>query len=236
MIDFSVLFRGSTRTLISPSLSSKRLTEPEVFILESLTLEDEQHGRLDGKLLADVLRLYGKKPIYYYFRTQTELIRFADMYWESGYRYLHLSCHGDRYSLSTTFQDIEYGRFAEIFGGKLDNRRLFVSGCELGNQTFANAAFSGSTTIYSVIAPSRKIGFNRSVAFWTAFYFVMFDFDSSNMKRSTLSKHLSELSRLFDVSLSYFWNDTKKKALSEQHYNGWKKPDDVQRPEVGDRQ
>lgn len=77
-------------------------TKAETFILESLSEDDEANSRLDGKVLYEVLRLQGKKPIYYYFRTQTELIRFAEIFRNSGYRYLHLSCHGNETHLQYT--------------------------------------------------------------------------------------------------------------------------------------
>ena len=63
-----------------------QFTQPETFILESLSIDDEKNQRMDGKVLYEVLRLQGKNPIYYYFRTQVELIKFSDVFRQSGYR------------------------------------------------------------------------------------------------------------------------------------------------------
>ena len=43
-------------------------TKAEVFIIESVDFKDEEQGRLDGKILSDLLTLCGKKPRYYYVR------------------------------------------------------------------------------------------------------------------------------------------------------------------------
>src|SRR5437879_4301552 len=109
----------------------KAHTKPDVFILESLKWEDEKR-RKDGALLARALRLYGKKPIYYYFRTENELERLAADFRLSRYRYLHISCHGTAASVETTLDSITYARFAQIFAKRLNNRRLFMSACEVG--------------------------------------------------------------------------------------------------------
>jgi hypothetical protein len=143
-----------------------QITQPETFILESLSPDDEENQRLDGKVLYEVLRLQGKKPIYYYFRTQTELVRFADIFRESGYRYLHLSCHGDEQRLEFTFGQTDYQNFANIFEKKLNNRRLFISGCSLGNSEFANALFSKWWHVFGY--RTNKEGFFLSNYFFLA--------------------------------------------------------------------
>ena len=65
---------------MSAPIPPTQITKAETFILESLSEDDELNQRLDGKVLYEVLRLQGKKPVYYYFRTQTELIRFSDIF------------------------------------------------------------------------------------------------------------------------------------------------------------
>jgi hypothetical protein len=200
-----------------------QITEPAIFILESLTLEDESNGRLDGKLLADVLRLYGMKSIYYYFRTRTELNELAKQFRQSGYRYLHLSIHGKDSSLLPTFGgSISYSDFADIFEGKLSNRRLFVSACELGNQSFAEKVFSTNNNIYSVLAPRRPIFFHQSTAFWSAFYFLMVDYDSKAMKREQIIAAVKSLNKLFGVDMAYFYHKTQTKTLKEIIFEGGK--------------
>jgi hypothetical protein len=81
-------------------------TVPEVFIIESLELADEAKERREGAVLAAVLKMCGKNPLYYYIRTQAELELMAGEFEKSGYRYLHISCHGGGTSLDTTLDSV----------------------------------------------------------------------------------------------------------------------------------
>lgn len=192
-------------------------TKAETFILESLSEVDEKEERLDGKVLYDVLRLQGKNPIYFYFRTQTELIRFAEKFQQSGYRYLHLSCHGNETHLQFTFGQTDYAMFAEIFQEKLNNRRLFISGCSLGNFEFAKAVFAKSTGMYSVTAPIQKVFFSQTTAFWPAFYYMMHAWDSTSMKKKRLQVVLARLAQIFEMPMAhYFINTGKQGSVDEQ--------------------
>lgn len=193
-----------------------QITQPETFILESLSPDDEANQRLDGKVLYEVLRLQGKNPIYYYFRTQTELIRFADIFRQSGYRYLHLSCHGDETKLQFTFGQTDYETFAKIFEKKLNNRRLFISGCSLGNSVFADALFAKSGGMYSVTAPTKKVFFSQTTSFWPAFYYMMHAWDSTAMKQERLRPVLERLTEIFEMPLAHYRKNSAKKGAVDE--------------------
>src|ERR1700722_13922119 len=135
-------------------------TVPEVFIMESLELGDERKARLEGAVLASVLRMCGKRPLYYYIRTRAELELMAQLFYASNYRYLHISCHGGKRSLSTTLDGIDYEEFATIFAGRLRNRRLFVSACSAGNSKFAS--WSEAKTRASSRSPLPRKTFNST--------------------------------------------------------------------------
>lgn len=185
----------------------------EVFILESLDYEDEAENRCDGQLLAQALELYGKTPIYYYFRTEKELVHLAEEFRKVRYRYLHLSCHASASEVCTTHDTLSYTKFAKIFEKKLNNRRLFASACKLGNEDFSVAMKKASGGLQSVVAPTTAIGFNRSAAFWPAFYFLMFDIDNQGMKLGPMKKRLVEITRLFGVHLHLSWNSAHENKL-----------------------
>jgi hypothetical protein len=196
------------------------MTKPETFILESLSHEDELQTRLDGKVLYDVLKLQGKNPLYYYFRTQRELVEFAKIFRESGYRYLHISCHGNDNLVKYTFGESTYSEFGAIFEKKLHNRRLFVSGCNLGNMNFANAIFNKNGGMYSVTAPIKKVFFDQSISFWAAFYYMMHAWDSSAMKKKRLNLVFNQLSTIFEMPLAHYFRDMSKGAtVVEQIYS-----------------
>jgi hypothetical protein len=67
----------------------------------------ERQARREGEVLARVLRMCGKRPLYYYIRTKAELELMAQLFYDSNYRYLHISCHGGKSSLSTTRSRVE---------------------------------------------------------------------------------------------------------------------------------
>ena len=184
-----------------------------MFSLESLEREDEKEARLDGKILYDVLKLHGKNPIYYYFRTQRELVEFAKIFRESGYRYLHLSCHGGEDIVQYTFGNSNYKDFAQIFEKKLHNRRLFVSGCNLGNMQFAQEIFSKNGGMYSITAPTKKVYFHQSVSFWSAFYYMMYAWDDSMMKKKRLNQVLTQLTTIFEMPLAHYFRNTGQGAV-----------------------
>lgn len=178
-------------------------TEAEVFILESLSLEDEENERFEGRILRDILKLSGKKPKYYYFRTEKELVELAKLFRKSGYRFLHISSHGSHDSLGTTLEAISYNRFGEIFDGLLRNRRLFLSACEMGNELFSTIVAGRNRGMYSIIAPTQRIRFDRAAAIWAAFYVLMFDWDDKKMKAEQITNYLQYLGGLFSESFHF---------------------------------
>ena len=186
--------------------SKKRLSDgsvPEVFIIESLELIDENKDRREGAVLASILRMCGKKPLYYYIRTRAELEYIAKEFESSGYRYLHISCHGNDESLSTTLDSISYKDFAAIFKNRLDKRRLFVSACSTGNEIFAGLVGAKSPGVLSVAAPVDDIDFDIAVAFWSAFYVKIFDINPKSMNSDRLAEVLKALVSLFGAKIHW---------------------------------
>ena len=178
-------------------------TIPQVFIIESLRFEDEDDGTLEGKVLADVLHMCGKKPIYYYFRTEKELIALAQKFDESGYRYLHLSCHGNNKSVASTLDSIGFERLSNIFRGKLKRRRLFASACEVGTEHFSDLIGKANPGMHSIAAPVDSIHFDVAVAFWSAFYVKAFRTDHRAMKAAHIASILRSLSELFGTRVHW---------------------------------
>ena len=114
-------------------------TKASVFIIESLSFEDERDGDLEGHLLQQMLHLSGKDAEYVYIRTARELEEVLDQFYESKYRYLHISCHGNRDELALTLDTLQFSAFGKMAHRALRNRRLFVSACAVVNRDFAKA-------------------------------------------------------------------------------------------------
>lgn len=178
-------------------------TFPEVFILESLTVQDERSKRFEGRVLAEVLRMCGKSPEYFYFRTEQELVELTQEFRRSGYRYLHLSCHANDNEIATTYGTISYQRFSQIFAGQLQNRRLFVSACEVGNELFGELVASKNHGMYSIASPRVPIPFDKAVALWSSLYVHMFSIDPAYSKARHIDEGLRALCSLFDIPFMF---------------------------------
>ena len=89
------------------------------------------------------LRMSLKKPLYHYVRTVTEFKHFVDEFGKSDYRYLHISCHGNKRGvIFTTLDSMTTTEFAKIVGPALDGKRLFLSVCLASSQAMADAVFA----------------------------------------------------------------------------------------------
>lgn len=189
-----------------------QITKPEVFIIESLRLEDEENKRFEGRILADVLKICDKNPHYFYCRTKTEFELFLKKFRDSGYRYLHLSCHGNINGIETTLDSISSVELAGMMKGLMKNRRLFVSACEVGTELFSTVISGQNKGMYSIAAPSVKIRFDHAVAFWTSFYVKAFTIDASTMKRKTIRAALRKLCVLFEIDFHWAYYDANNDA------------------------
>lgn len=178
-------------------------TEPKVFIIESLEFDDEDKGRYEGSILADILRLSGIQTQYYYIRTLREFKEILNLFQNSGFRYLHISCHGGDKSIWTTLDEIKYNELALILKEKLKKKRLFMSACSVVNKELAKNIIP-LTECYSIIGPARDIGFNDAAIMWASFYHLMFKENSSSMVREGLLKNLQKVVDTFGEPLNYY--------------------------------
>ena len=183
------------------------MSKPEVFIIESLEFDDEEEERFEGRILADILRLAGKKPIYYYVRTKQELVAVLDLFERSQYRYLHLSCHGDDESIATTLdEDVEFRELGEIMNPHLKGRRLFVSSCDVVNDQLAETLMSSGCL--SITGPTQEVGFAEAAMLWTSFYHLAFFRSENRWKGKDLRLILRELAPLLSMELAYYGIDS----------------------------
>jgi hypothetical protein len=190
---------------------------PEVFIIESLRFEDEDAGRLEGKMLSHMLNLHKKRSKYYYIRTKKELGAVLRLFDESEYRYLHLSCHGDETGMATTLDDVEFDELGRMIRPYLENRRLFVSACEMVNDGLASAIIPKSGCL-SVIGPNATIKFSDAAIFWSSLYHLMFSENKHGMKSDALKRNIDDISKLFNININYFAKSkSNKRGYTEKH-------------------
>jgi hypothetical protein len=179
-------------------------TIPELFIIESLTLDDEENARQEGEILSRMLRLAGKtRTKYFNIRTKRELEEIVALFDESRYRYLHLSCHANDSEMGTTFDTVSFKQLGAMLRPCLEKRRVFVSACEMANLRLANLLLPGSGC-RSLVGPARDINFDDAAAFWVSFYHLMFRANEGGMGRKDLEWCITDLAALYGEPVNYF--------------------------------
>lgn len=193
-------------------------SKPEVFIIETLDPKSERKERFEGRIISSILSLSCKTCEYYYVRTEKELQHVLRIFTRSGFRYLHLSCHGSRTRMHMTLDVIPFARLAELLRPRLHNRRLFLSACDLTNYHLANRIFPASTPgCTSMLGPTRSVGFAQGAIFWSSLYHVMFAEDATTMKHGVLRAKAQALANIYDLQLNYFGRNPANEHGYEFH-------------------
>jgi hypothetical protein len=186
-------------------VKAKTVTIPNVYIIESLDWDDEENNRFEGRLLADMLELSGKRPIYKYVRTSQEFEYFFDEFCASEYRYLHISCHGTKQSIATTFSEIMFEDLADMMNARLKGKRIFLSACEAVNQEFADSIIP-SSLCNSIVGPSTKLFISDALVFWSSFYHIIFRENPVKMNMLIIKSTLTNLLKLHPtLNFKYFY-------------------------------
>ena len=200
-------------------------TKPKVFIIESLDFEDEEKKLFEGHIIANILQLSKIETKYYYVRTKSEFKEVISKFYDSDYRYLHISCHGgeNHDSIWTTLDEIPFKELAEILGGNLYKKRLFMSSCSVVNDKLAKAVIP-KTECYSIIGPKKDIEFRDAAIMWASFYHLMFKKNKRNMFREGLIENMQKVVDTFGQPLNYFSTSRRQgftnKAISPKRYTG----------------
>jgi hypothetical protein len=183
-------------------------SRPEVFIIESLDIEDEKNKLFEGRIISQVLHLSGKRSIYYYIRTKAEFKIILEEFKKSSYRYLHLSCHANKNAMYTTIDRIDFAELGRLLCPVLGNRRLFLSACSMANNNLAQLILPKSKC-YSIVGPTLKVAFNDAAILLASFYHLMFKANATSMKRTELIVNVEKLAYLFNVPINCFSRDEK---------------------------
>lgn len=191
-------------------------TDPYVFILESLDFEDEKKGSFEGEIISQILSMSNIKHKYFYIRTRREFEHFTDEFVKSNYRYLHISCHGNKNKISTTLDDISFQDLGIILGDKLDRKRLFLSSCLSTNESLAEAIFPTSDCI-SIVGPNNAINMDDAAIFWSSFYQKMFRENKKYMQNEKVKETIKFLKEFYNVSISYFASTNSEKGWRESN-------------------
>jgi len=184
------------------------MSQPEIFIIESLDFDDERAERFEGRIISQILALSGKQCEYCYIRTKRELKALLERFASTSYRYLHLSCHGleGGGGIATTLDDILFQEFGPLIKPYLHKRRLFLSACSATNRALAKSVMPDSGC-YSILGPDQDILFSDAAVLWASFYHVMFAADSDAMNYRTINAKAQEVADMFRVKLKLIGHD-----------------------------
>jgi hypothetical protein len=114
-------------------------TTPDIFIIESLGFEDEEEHRCEGQFLSHLLRLADRKVEYFYIRTRKEFKEVLSRFESSGFRYLHISAHGNSKELCLTLDRMSVESLQEVLAPCLNKKRVFFSACKLVTPALAKS-------------------------------------------------------------------------------------------------
>ncbi len=186
-----------------------------VFIIESLELDDEEKNLFEGKFISYILDLDGVKSKYYYIRTRSELEKIIKEYKKTDFKYLHLSCHGNKTSISTTLDDISFLQLKNTFKNALAGKRLFVSACLAVNDDLARILMP-ATGCFSIIGFSKSVDFDVAAVIWASFYHLMFREGAKRMTRKEILRNIKSIAITFKMPMVYY-------SLSASSNLGYKK-------------
>lgn len=166
--------------------------------------------RFEGRIISDILRLSGKTCEYRYIRTKRELMWALNLFVESGFRYLHLSCHGNPTTMFTTLDALSFSELGILLRPALEKKqRLFVSACSMTNTDLADAIMP-STGCQSIVGPRKNIEFGDAALLWASFYHLMFKRNGEAMNRSDIIEVVESISTTFKVQLRYYSRDSSE--------------------------
>lgn len=184
-------------------MSTRTAHDASVFIIESLSVDDEREERREGHLLYEMLHLAQKPAEYRYIRTKRELAEMLQQFHDSGKRYLHISCHGSDVGLALTLDDVSFSEFGRMAQPLLQDRRLFFSACSIARKELASAIMSHKGC-YSVIGPADDVAFSDAAIMWASFYHLIFKANRKSMKRDNVAAALQTVCTTFGTSVRYF--------------------------------
>jgi hypothetical protein len=203
-----------------------------VFIIESMDWDNEAKGKLDGYALKTILDLSDIPNQYIYIRTYQEFEHAMELFKETDYGFLHISCHGNEEGICLTMDDLSFEDLGLIMGPYLKYRRLFLSACKAASFALAEY-FIPRYHCYSIMGAADTIDYDKAAIFWSSYYYLMYRDDQKRMWQKNIIPTLQNITRTFDESLNYFSiinerNPKSKFSLREIHFqNGSIKSDQV---------
>ena len=194
-------------------------THPDVFIIESLDVNEENANQFLGRVIEQALFLSGLRPAYHYVRSKEEFRAAIELFHVSHYRNLHLSMHARNDLVALTEDILPNEEFAEILDGKLKNRRLFFSACCVGAGNLPSLIARRNHGGYSILSPIETLPFSVSCSLFPALYVSLLRNNASGFGSQELSVVLKPLAQLFKTPLQLIYYKPDKDQWAEKQFS-----------------
>ena len=200
-------------------------SKSEVFIIESITDSDpKKETEMDGSVLAQQLKLMGASPLYVPVRSLNDFKAALVMFCMSSYRFLHISCHGDKNNEKIKLGEdwYHYEQIADALPEALKSRRVSFSACELGNEQFVKVLNSKNKWIHSIAAFSDQVDSKIASAYWIAYYTLCFDNvkikgGGASLSSKNLMKIIKQLDAIFGCGSFFAYSNTVGQEIVTKH-------------------
>ena len=184
----------------------------KVLLLEIPSDDHAFEGWVVGTAIREILKLIGVECTYKLILSRKYLLEsLKDI---SDYDVIHIECHSDEEGICYNpkrMKSLSWFDFAQKISkdNKLNGKFLVISGCLAGNiNSKAKVLAKKGTGFKRVFAFDEKIDFDKAVAVWSSFYFLMSKSDNWTMKKTRQS--VKRLRDCFNVNLLYFYPSSKK--------------------------
>ncbi len=184
----------------------------KVLLLEIPSDDHAFEGWLGGKAIQKILELLDIECTYKLILSKKYLLE--SLHDISDYDVVHLECHSDEDGICYNpkrIQSVSWDTFAEELSEKnnLNGKVIVISGCLAGNiNSEAKVLAKKQTGFKRVFAFDEKIDFDKAIAVWSGFYYLMSISDKWTMKITRQS--VKKLRDCFNVNLLYFYPSNRK--------------------------
>ena len=157
--------------------------------------------------------MMGKNPIYRKVKDADDFENALNDYKQSKYRFLHISCHGNKSQVFFEEGMVDYLGFGNLFANhSLPVTRIFFSACCLGNLALSKAIITANKAVHSIVAPTQKIPFDLALIAWSSFYVKAFGWNKDGISENTILMTMRQIANLFllDFDVSSLHTDNMK--------------------------
>jgi len=182
-----------------------------VLLIEIPSADHAFEGWLGGKAIREIFNLLDIESAYKLILSRKFLIKALDDI--SEFDVIHIECHSDEEGICynpTRRDSIKWETLKTIISKKNDltGKHLVISGCLAGNiDSKAKYLAKGKDGFKRVFAFAEEIAFDKAVAVWSGFYFMLSE--AKGWKSRNIRPAIRKLRDCYHVKLLYFYRSRR---------------------------